>query len=395
MAVTPSTVQANNKLIQYIKDINFEYVRENAFSPYMGDEITAIIRRKHELKKGGEQMNIPLVTSLQGAGFSSGPLVDAEELIDDYGCRIWIDTARNAVVTNNREMQLDSADVFGHAKPLLSDWGKELQRDEIILALMAVPSESAPVGLGGAAGNRVTGIKWEAATEAQRNTWMTDNADRVMYGNSLTIGATSIASLITVDSTTDIFKASSLSLMKYKAKTANPRIRPYKTGDGREYFVAFCGTLPFRDLKTDLATVNKDARPREERGQNGAPNNPIFQDGDQIYDGVIVREVPEIDSFVQTPWGLHDDGVGATGSPSTGGTRCNPVFLCGQSAVAMAWAQMAHPTERKEDDYGYLKGVGVEMMYGVGKLFKKHPKASAPLKQWGVVTGFFGNTALP
>jgi hypothetical protein len=31
--------------------------------------------------------------------------------------------------------------------------------------------------------------------------------------------------------------------------------------------------------------VNKDARPRE---QNGMDKNPLFQDGDQIYDGVIV-----------------------------------------------------------------------------------------------------------
>jgi hypothetical protein len=281
-------------------------------------------------------------------------------------------------------MQIDSADVFGHAKPLLSDWGKELQRDEIIFALMAVPSESVPTGLGSAAGNRVTGIKWEAASAGQKDTWMLDNADRVLYGNATAVGATSAASLLTVDNTTDLFKASSLSLLKYRAKTANPRIRPWKTGDGREYFVAFCGTLPFRDLKNDLQTVNKDARPREERGQNGAPSNPIFQDGDQIYDGVIVREIPEIDSFNTTPWALNAAG--------TGGVRTNPVFLCGQSAVAMAWAQMAHPTERKEDDYGYLKGVGVEMMYGVGKLFKKHPKAGTALKQWGVVTGFFGST---
>ena len=49
-----------------------------------------------------------------------------------------------------------------------------------------------------------------------------------------------------------------------------------------------------RDLKLDLAVVNKDARPREGRQVNGAPDNVLFQDGDQIYDGVIVRLVPEI-----------------------------------------------------------------------------------------------------
>ena len=52
---------------------------------------------------------------------------------------------------------------------------------------------------------------------------------------------------------------------------ANPRIRPFKTRDGYEYFVAFAGMNTFRDLKIDLQTVNKDARSREGREINGAP----------------------------------------------------------------------------------------------------------------------------
>jgi hypothetical protein len=49
---------------------------------------------------------------------------------------------------------------------------------------------------------------------------------------------------------------------------------------------------------------------------------------------------------------------------------------------------MARPTFRKEDDYGFIKGVGTEMAYGVAKMFKKHPNDSTTLKQWGVVTGW-------
>ena len=50
---------------------------------------------------------------------------------------------------------------------------------------------------------------------------------------------------------------------------------------------------------------------------------------------------------------------------------------------------MAKPTFRKEDDYGFVQGTGVEMAYGVAKMFKKHPMTGSALKQWGVVTGFF------
>jgi len=113
-----STIQTNNKLVKYTQEINREWVRQNMFSPYMGEDINSIIRRRMELKSGGEQMNIPLVRRLVGAGVSTGPLVNAEEAIEDYGYRIWLEWARNAVVTTKAEQQKDSADVFGEAKPL-------------------------------------------------------------------------------------------------------------------------------------------------------------------------------------------------------------------------------------------------------------------------------------
>ena len=138
MALT--TVQTNNKLVQYTKEINREFIRENLFSPYMGDALNAIIRRRYEPKQGGEQMNSPLVTKLTNQAIGVGTLVGNEEKIDNYGMRVWIDWQRNAVVTNKAEEQKDSADVFGEAKPLLSDWGKELQREPGDRSLFGRPS---------------------------------------------------------------------------------------------------------------------------------------------------------------------------------------------------------------------------------------------------------------
>ena len=152
-----SDIQTNNKLIRFTQQINREWVRENMFSPYMGEDLNSIIRKKMELKAGGEVMNIPLVSRLQGVGVSTGPLVGNEEKIDDYGMRIWLEWIRNAVATTKAEQQKDSADIFGEAKPLLSDWLSEVTRDEIIAAFMALPSESQPV-----AGTRVNGILYES-----------------------------------------------------------------------------------------------------------------------------------------------------------------------------------------------------------------------------------------
>src|SRR4029077_18129513 len=381
MAVTD--IQANNKLIKFTQQINREWVRENMFSPYMSDDVNAIIRRRMELKSGGEVMNIPLVTRLAGIGVSTGPLVGNEDKIDDYGMRIWLEWCRNAVVTTKAESQKDSADIFGEAKPLLSDWLSEVTRDEIIAAMMALPTESQP-----AAGVRVNGIQYDLSTVAQRNTWRTDNVDRILYGaatsNSATDHATSLAN---VDPTAHRCTASTPSLRKRVARGANPRLRPYKTRDGYEYYVAFAGLNTFRDLKIDLQTVNKDARSREGREVNGAPDNPLFQDGDQIYDGVIVRLVPEISLFVSNVWGSPTTGNLLLAGGSN--TRVEPVFLCGQQAMAIAYGQMAKPTFRKEDDYGFITGTGIEMAYGVSKIFKKHPSSGSKLVQFGMATGFY------
>jgi len=384
----------------------------------MGTDATSIIRLRNEAKKGGEQINFPMVGSLYGPGtpptlgspmqaYGVATLTGNEEQIDNYGMRVWIDWARNAVATNDAEEQKDSADIFGEAKPLLSDWGKSLQRDETILALMNIPSALQPSNLGGdnLLNGRVNGLPFSTVVgtlpAVDANLWVTDNSDRVLFGNAISNNTGVLStSLANVDVTSDTFVPASVTLMKYRAKTAAPKIRPYKTTDGREYFVAFAGSANFAQLKlamnqTGMPTtpavlgINVYARPREENGFGGAPNNPLFQDGDLMYDGVIIREVPEIDNFVQTPWNLHQAG--------TTTSRVAPVFLCGQQAVMFAWGKMATPTFLDQTDYQFRRGVGVKMCYGIAKTFRV-PRANFTTPgtkkvQTGVVTGFFSATA--
>ena len=378
MALT--TIQTNNKLIKFTQQVNREWVRENLFAPYMGEDITAIIRKRMELVSGGEQMNIPLVARLGAVGKGVGVLAGNEESVDNYGMRIWVDWLRNAVKTNKAEKHKDSSAIFAVARPLLSDWMKEVTRDEIVAAFYALVTESAPAALGSDAGGRVNGILFDAATTAQRNTWVTDNADRVVFGqlnsNYSTTFATATA---TLDSTNDTATGANMRFLKRVARAANPKIRPFKVKDGREYFVAFHGSRTFRDLKASLDTINKDARSREGDGLN---KNPLFQDGDQLYDGVIHREVPEIDTLAPTFYATAGSG---------GTTPVRPVWLCGQSAMAIAYGQMAKPTQLDNTDYQFNQGVGIEAAYGVGKMFKK--TTGGALKEWGICTGFYAATA--
>ena len=384
MAVT--STQANNKLVKFRTEIYREYVRENLFSPYMGPGMGSIIRVITDLdkggKNGGEQINIPLLARLNAAGVGKGTLRGNEEAQDNYGFRMWIDWSRNAVVIDNAEEQKSSVDLFAEAKPQLTDWGQEKQRDEICDGFYALPSEAAPAGLGSAAGQRVNGILFDAATAAQRNTWITDNADRVLIGtgNTLLLAGNFAGSMAGVTTAMTLSYALVMR-MKRSAKKANPRIRPFKVKEnGTEWFVLFVGQEQFRDASNDSTILlnNQNSRARE---GNGYLKNPIFVDGDLLVNGVIIREIPELSTRLPTFYAT----AGATGN------QIAPAFLCGQSAQGFCWGKMPSPTFLKEDDYQFLRGAGIKMAYGVGKIAKKNPAGN--LKEWGIFTGFFAATA--
>ena len=258
------------------------------------------------------------------------------------------------------------------------------------------PSESPPANWGNesTAGQRVNGILYDLASAAQKNAWHDANKDRLLYGSAVGnfVDGNHATSLLNIDATADKASAKLLSLLKRRARRTSPGITPYKDNEeqGREWFVCFCGPNAFRDLAQDpdIVQANLYARPRE---NGGVDKNPLFQDGDLLWRGIIIREIPEMDDFLTIP------GAGA------GTIDVAPIFLCGRNAVALAWGQMPRPTERKEDDYSFLIGRGIEAVYGVGKVFKRNPglstgtySAGTPsagkLVQWGVAQAFVAST---
>ena len=353
----------------------------------MGPSMNAIIRVITDLDKGGkmggEQINIPLSARLNAQGVGVGPLVGNEEQLDNQGTRFWVDFARHAVAINKADQNKSSIDLWGEIKPALVDWGQEKQRDEIVDGFYAIPSQSPPAGLGSNAGQRVNGILFDAATAAQRNTWITDNADRILIGsgNTANLVAGNFASSMANITSAMTISGALVNRMKRSAKKANPRIRPFKLKEnGTEWFVLFVGQEQFRDAQndTDIKTANQNSRARENQGYL---KNPIFVDGDLLYNGVIIREIPELS--LRLPVFYTNAGSGAI--------QVAPAHLCGQGAVAWCWGKMPTPTFLKEDDYQFLRGAGIKMAYGVGKIAKKNPAGN--LKDWGVYTGFFAAVA--
>ena len=133
------------------------------------------------------------------------------------------------------------------------------------------------------------------------------------------------------------------------AKTADPHIRPIRTKEDEEWYVMFANSMAFRDLKTD-STILQANREAWSRGRD----NPIFRDGDIIYDGVIIREVPEIAVI---------SGVGASSIDVA------PCYLCGAQAIGFGLGQRPDIIVDRDYDYGFQPGVAVELKHDIDKLF--------------------------
>lgn len=353
------TVLATDLRVQkWLKTYYEEYIRTSGFLGEMGTGTNSIIQVKRELEDAGKTINIPLITRLKGAGVTgTTTLTGAEEALGNFNQKIEIDFLRHGVVVNKADEHWTVLDLLGAGRDALTNWAADRLRSDIIRAFASID-----------------GVAYGTASAAQKNAWTVNNADRVLFGDAkANYNATHATALNAVTATMKL-SASVVSLMKRIAKTADPHIRPTRVNNaqGREYFKMFAGSSAFRDLKLDpvIQQANRDARPRD------VAENPIFQDGDLIYDGVIIREIPEI--------------VGFNNTASTP-VAVAPVFLCGAQALGLAWGQEPKPI-KDQWDYGMRKGIGTEEVRGLEKL-RFNTGAGGVSKDHGLVTGFVAAAA--
>lgn len=308
------------------------YVRANQFSRYMGTSENALIQVKEDLtKKNGDSVTFALVNDLTGAGVTGTTALEgAEEALGSRSFKLTVSMLRNGVVVHEWDQQKSVIDLRNAARPQLRTWALKKMRTDIIAAL-----------------NSINGVAYGSASAGQRDAWLVDNTDRVLFGAAKSnTKATHALSLTELDATNDKFTYTNLSLARRLAKQASPTIRPITLEDGTEWYVAFAASNAFRDLKLSLATIYQNA---EVRGKG----NPLFMDGDLIWDGVIVREIPEMTV-------VADVGAGGTVDAAA-------VKICGAQALACAWAQRT--TSRTQvRDYGALAGVGISEIRGIAKM---------------------------
>lgn len=329
-----TTAHADNQVKRWCAEWYYEYVRDMQLSELIGDSENDPFQVKTELEKqSGAQIAISLVTRLTNAGVTGdNTLSGNEEALGNYAHTITIDQIRNAVRRGNHEQQKTHIDILKAGRVVLKLWAMAKDRDDILAALQSP---------------NVDGSTAYASTlEADKDTWLAANDDRVLFGAAKSNNAANDHSvaLAQVDSAADVLTRAIVRLIKRMAKQAAPHIRPVATSDG-EKFILLCQTYAFRDLKSDCATEFASAQPR-------GNSNPLYKDGDLLIDNVVCKEVEEIPVI---------SGVG------TAAIDVAPCYLLGAQAVGIAMGERPHAIS-EEDDYGNLKGAGIAMTRGIDKL---------------------------
>ncbi|MGE0629646.1 MAG: DUF4043 family protein [Hyphomicrobiaceae bacterium] len=360
-----TTVPAGLTVQQWDSDYFREYLNSNFFKQFMGTGAQSMIHVKQDLTtKPGNKVTFTLINRLSGEALGENDVGEGnEEEATLRSATIQIREYFKPVTWKKFEAQKTAIEMRQAVKDVLMDWNMELDRDNVIRAL-----------------GSVNGVKFSDASEGQKDAWLADNSDRVLFGalKSNTEADFDFSdSVVKCDASSDKFNAAAISLMKRMAKTASPKIRPIrpKTAIGKsDYYIAFAPTECVRDLMAD-DTIKNALRDADVRGSS----NKLFTGASIVWDNVAVYEIEDIPSL---------GGVGDNGS------IVRPVYLCGAQALGMAWA-MRPKTVEESFDYGRRVGLGIKQWYEIDKLrfgTAEDDDTTDP-KDHGVVTGFFAAAA--
>lgn len=344
-----------------------EYLTENRFEGEMGTSEASVIQVKENLmKKPGDRVNFALVNKLtQDAITGRSTLEGNEEDMASRSFEVAVDKRRNGVRVAEIDEQYSSIDLRNAAKSVLKDWSL---KDTEKLIIQALASKN--------------GTDIGDASETVRDAWLTDNADRTYFASGYA-GADHSAGLTEQDTTNDKLTAADVSAMKYKARvTANPKVRPIRSeSNGRHYYILYVDPRCFRDLKQESSSPIIQAQ--SEVGLE-MENNRLFKGGDLLWDGVIIKEVPEMYDELGTDLANLGDG---------GTVEIGCAFLCGAQSIGAAYAKRWKSVE-ETFDYGDKRGVAIEAIYGIEKMQFGTASGSdtGDLKDHGVITGYFATT---
>src|SRR3972149_119884 len=204
-----------------------DYVRMSRYKRYMGTNEAAIFQIKEELtKKRGDRVTLALVNELTGAGVTGNTTLKGnEERLNSRSDTLIVDVLRHAVAVDDWDIQKSVIDLRNAARVQLREWAQKTLRDACTTAL-----------------GQVANVAFATATNAQRDTWQSDNRDRLVAGTTAFGTHATFASAISAVTAAAQLSPNILSLMKRIAQAASPKVKPvYVKEKDQECDVAFVG----------------------------------------------------------------------------------------------------------------------------------------------------------
>lgn len=339
-----------------INDYYKPYIRASGFDRYMGEGSDAVFRVFNESKTdGGKDIIVPLLGTIKNGGVSGSQVLEGNEVdLEQYVDKVTTNWRRNAVKVPKSASYKSNMDILRVAGPSLRDWAARIVLKQGIINNLngiVVPGSLNAEGFA----NPDTVLAYTQASAAQRNAFLVNNADRVQFGALVSNGSSNVmaTALATLDNTDDKMSTAILDTARARAaETADiastgPAINPYMTEDGEEWYVVFVHRRQMRDLRRDptMFQANRDAM---ERGKN----NPLFRNGDLLWNGMIIKEVADLPVIA---------GAGA------GGIDVAQATLVGQSALAIAWGQRPRLITDNSQDYEFRPAKAIEELIGIKK----------------------------
>ena len=296
--------------------------------------------REDLTRKPGDTVVFRTVLRLVCAGVTGNTISEGnEEILNARSLNLTVAAFRHAVAVSDWDEQKSVIDLREAAREALMVWELEKMRNDIITSLEAMTAD----------GN--VQVSYGAATAAQRNTWMVNNADRVLFGNSKSNAVSGVmaTALLTIATPGGKMTAATVTLAKRIARTANPRIRPISVNDdeGMVWVLHAVAAVPRPHAGSDHhqhAAIRVGPWPRQSVVHRGR-HSLQWRD----HPGNSRRCSP------------------LSSVPHGGGIDVAMSAFCGAQALGVAWAQRMKSTTNTRD-YSYMHGVGIQEMRGIGKL---------------------------
>lgn len=220
-----------------------EFYQKNPFAHLMGTGPNNPIRIKEDFaSKSGNGITFEFITNLdRGSIRGRQPLRGHEDKLGEYGDKVFWEMRKKGVSMHEMDEDLAAIDLRRAARGALRTWADEDVKYETLEGLSMVGQDM--------------DIPYSVATTAQKNTWHTNNQDRVLYGASPSnfVSANHASSLANIDNTNDKLTKENVSLIKRLALRARPRITPLRVeGNDKRFLSASLIPLPSETFRPAL-----------------------------------------------------------------------------------------------------------------------------------------------